>query len=384
MFDFEFLNQIAPEIRDILLRIALAILALLLIWLLRRLISALLLIPLRRLLIRRTSQRHEEIASRILEIPIRFLIIALGIYIARSILAADPATTLFFARLSRTFVILAAFITVYNAVDLIIASSLRLQVITGISLDEQLIPFMRVALKVIIVAIALIVVLQEWEYDVNGLVAGLGLSGLAFSLAAKDTAANLFAFTTIVSDKPFLVGDFIKTKDVEGTVEDVGMRNVRVRQMDQAYVTVPNAVITAAPILNWSRLSKRHINFTLGLTYDASSRQIRTLLDQLRQMLASREKVDPESVIVNFTDFGENSLNILIRCYVLEPNWGLFTQEKEEINLEIMDIVENLGMSIAFPSRTLYIENFPPMLDGQQQSPQLQQPASPIDDEAKG
>jgi MscS family membrane protein len=87
---------------------------------------------------------------------------------------------------------------------------------------------------------------------VSGLGAGLGLGGLAFSLAAQDTVSNLFAFTTIVSDRPFVVGEYIKTPLVEGTVEAVGVRNVRVRQTDQAYVTVPNSKLTSAPIINWA------------------------------------------------------------------------------------------------------------------------------------
>ena len=207
----------------------------------------------------------------------------------------------------------------------------------------------------------IIVVLQEWRYDVNGLVAGLGLSGLAFSLAAKDTVSNLFAFTTIVSDRPFVVGEFIKTPDVEGIVEEVGSRNIRVRQLDQAYVTVPNATIAAAPILNWSRLAKRRISFSLGITYAAKSDDIRKLLDNLREMLKACELVDEESVVVYFTDFGDSALKILIVCMVLEPDWSAFTAEREQINLAIMDTVESMGLSFAFPSQSLYIENLPPL-----------------------
>lgn len=359
MLQLHFLNDLPPEIRNVALRIALALLALLIIWILRRLISRLILLPIRQLVVNRTENQLDDILLKVVENPIRFLVIALGIYIAGTILTADVGTTLFFSHLARTFVILAVFVALYNGVDLIVQSSMRLRYITGISLDEQLVPFMRTALKVVIVAIAVIVVLQEWKYDVNGLIAGLGLSGLAFSLAAKDTAANLFAFTTIVSDRPFIVGEFIKTPDVEGIVEDVGMRNVRVRQLDQAYVTVPNSTIANSPILNWSRLNKRRVNFTLGVTYSASSDDMRHLLERLRQMLHEREKIDPESIIVNFTDFGDSSLNILIVCMILEPDWKLFTAEKEDINLAIMDIVAELGLSIAFPSQSLYIENLP-------------------------
>ena len=361
MLQIDFLNGLDAEVRNLILRIALAALALLLIWLLRRMITRIILLPLRRMIIERTESQLDDILMGVIETPIRYLIIALGISVAGQILLADSGTVQFVGRLSRTFVIIAVAMALYNAVDLIVQSSIQLRYITGVSIDEQLLPFMRTALKFVIIAIAIIVVLQEWRYDVNGLVAGLGLSGLAFSLAAKDTAANLFAFTTIVSDRPFVVGEFIKTPDVEGIVEEVGSRNIRIRQLDQAYVTVPNATIAAAPILNWSRLAKRRISFTLGITYAAKSADIRALLDNLREMLKSRELVDEESVVVYFTDFGDSALHILIVCMVLEPDWGLFTAEKEQINLAIMDIVEGMGLSFAFPSQSLYIENLPPL-----------------------
>ena len=365
MLDIEILNQISPDIHNLVLRILLALLALVLIWVLRKVISRLILLPFKRLVVDRTATQVDDILIGVLENPIRFLIIALGIFIAGQILTADIGTVQFFSRLSRSFVILAVFVALYNGVDLIVASSMRLQYITGIDLDEQLVPFMRAALKIIIVAIAVIVVLQEWNYDVNGLIAGLGLSGLAFSLAAKDTASNLFAFTTIVSDRPFVVGEFIRTPDVEGIIEDIGMRNTRLRQLDQVYVTVPNSIIANAPIMNLSRMEKRRISFNLGITYSANSGDMRSLIDRIRTLLESREKVDPESVVVYFTDFGDSALNVLVVCMVLEPDWQLFSAEKEEINLQIMDIVEDLGLGIAFPTQSLYIENLAALGNGQ-------------------
>ena len=365
MIEIEFLNRLNPEVRNLLLRILLAALALLLIWLLRKLISAVILLPLRRLVVERTETKRDDLLIDLLENPVRMLIIALGITIAGEILTADVGTTLFFSNLSRTFVILAVFVGLYSAVDLIIESSMRLKYVTGISLDEQLLPFIRAAFKVVIIAIAIIIILQEWNYDVSGLIAGLGLGGLAFSLAAQDTVANLFAFTTIISDSPLRVGEYIKTPDVEGVVEQVGMRNARIRQLDQGYVTVPNSKLTSGPILNWSRLSKRWINFTLGVSYNTSSGEMRTLLERIRELLLAHERVDPDSVVVLFTDFGDSALNILIRCYLYEPDWVKFHEYKQDINLQIMDIVAEMGLSIAFPSQSLYIENLPPLPLGQ-------------------
>lgn len=357
MVEIEFLQTLPTGVRETVIRVALALLALLIIWLLRRLLGNLILLPFRRLVVERTRTQIDDMVLTAAETPVRLLIVAVGIAIAGQILSSDGETVAFIANLSRTFVILAFFFLIYNTVDLIVASSLRLRHITGIPLDEQLVPFMRVGIKVVLIAIAIVVLLQEWAYDVSGLVAGLGLGGLAFSLAAQDTVANLFAFTTIVSDRPFVVGEYIKTPDVEGTVEHVGVRNVRIRQVDQAYVTVPNNKLASAPITNWTRLEKRRINFKLGMTYDTTSDQMRVLVHRIREMLKTHEKIDPESVVVHFNEFGDSSLNIVIVAMVFEPKWGPFQGVREEINLNILDIVAEMGLSIAFPSRTLYLEH---------------------------
>ena len=114
-----------------------------------------------------------------------------------------------------------------------------------------------------------------------------------------------------------------------------------------------------AAVTNWSRLSKRRYNFTIGVTYDTTSGEMRELLTQLREMLAAREAVDHETIIVRFTEFGASSLDVLVRCNVNIPGWNEWAAEREEINLAIMDIVESMGLSMAFPSTSLYVESLP-------------------------
>jgi MscS family membrane protein len=187
-----------------------------------------------------------------------------------------------------------------------------------------------------------VVVLEQWGYNVAALAAGLGIGGLAFALAAQSTLANLFGFTMIVGDRPFGVGDHIRTSDIEGTVEHVGLRSTRIRQADQAMVTIPNGKVADSVILNLSRLKKRLIQFTLRLPNETSSVQMQSLLQTLREMLKARQTVDAASVMVHFTDFSAEGLDILVRCYVNVIDWAAFIQEKEAINLKIMEAVERL------------------------------------------
>jgi MscS family membrane protein len=347
-----FWEQLSPELRDNLTRIALAIVVLVLFWLLRRLLAALFVRPLHSLA-KRTNSGWDEVLLAIVTVPARLIIIAVGLLIGAEILNVDVTTSVFVVHLARVFIIIAILMAAYQIVDALAPSSNRLFRFTGWTINERLLPFMRTAIKLILLALAVVIIIQEWGYDVSGLVAGLGLGGLAFSLAAKDTVENLFGFTTIVSDQPFMVGEFIKTNDVEGTVEHVGIRSTRVRQLDQSYVIVPNSKLASSPILNWSRLSKRWYNTTLRVTYSASRQDIVELMKRIRAMLAEREKVQADSIIVNFINFGDFGYEILVRCYINLADWPAFTAERETINLEIMRIFEELGLKIAFPSRAL-------------------------------
>jgi MscS family membrane protein len=354
-----FYNNLPPDIRENLLRLLLAVLVLAFVWIARKVLARIVVAPLRQLA-GRSSTRWDDVLLDAMIVPARFLIIALGLLVGAEILKVDIDTSLFVQHLIRTLVVIALFLTGYRLVNILAPSSVRLFGMTGMTVDERLLPFLRTVIKLILFAIALVIIVQEWGYDVSGLVAGLGLGGLAFSLAAQDTVKNLFGFTNIVGDRPFVVGDFIKTPDVEGTVEHVGVRSTRIRQQDQAYVSVPNSTLANSAILNWSRLSKRWINMTLRITYDADLDHIEKLLERLREMLKSRDSVDDDSVLVRFINFGDAGMEILIRCYIALADWGAFTEEREIINLEILKIIEELGLHIAFPARPLYVGTTPP------------------------
>lgn len=352
MNPLDFWNSLSPELRNNIVRGLLAALALLLIWLLRRVLAALVVAPLRRLA-KRTNATWDDVLLDTIIIPARLVIMAVGLAVGVQILQVDIQTSQFVQRFIRTLLIMALFLAAFRAINVLAPSSNRLFRLTGLTINERLLPFARTATKLILAALALVIIIQEWGYDVSGLVAGLGLGGLAFSLAAKDTVENLFGFTTIVGDQPFMVGEYIKTNDVEGTVEHVGIRSTRIRQPDQSYVTVPNSKLASAPVLNWSRLSKRWYNTTLRVTYDAQRSDLTSLMEHIRTMLLKREHVEVDSVLVNFITFGDHGFEILVRCYINLADWTAFTAEKEIINLEIMGIFEELHLKIGFPARTL-------------------------------
>jgi len=353
-----FLNDLPPFMQDIVINLILLIVSIVMILVLRRVLTLILVRPMRSVARRTNTAIDDTLIDEVLP-PIRIAVVGLALIITVNLFNFGPEMQQITETIARTLIIGAGFYALIKVFGIV---SLRPDVfkrVTGLSIPERLLPFLNTVVKYLIVALGAIFILQELNFDVAALIASLGVVGIGISLASQDTVANLFGFAAIVTDNPFEVGDFIKTPDVSGVVEQVGMRSTRVRQLDQALVTVPNNLLSNAVVLNWSRLQKRRINFTIGLTYDATSQQIKAFVHHVREMLKEAEDVDPETVVVHFVEFGASSLDVLVICQVLLPDWGEFTARKEQLYLEIMEIVENLGLGFAFPSQSVYIENMP-------------------------
>jgi MscS family membrane protein len=212
----------------------------------------------------------------------------------------------------------------------------------------------------IVLFIGLGAVLQVWGINVAGLVAGLGIGGLAFALAAKDTAANLFGSIALLLDKSIRIGEWIKIDGVEGTVEDIGMRTTKIRSFGKSLITLPNQVIANSPIENFSRRGIRRIKMTIGVTYSTTSLQMEKILIDIKTMLRNHKDIaQKETMLVNFTSFSDSSLDIFIYTFTNTANWDKYMDIKENINLKIMKIIEDNNSDFAFPSQSLYLENIP-------------------------
>ncbi len=231
---------------------------------------------------------------------------------------------------------------------------------TESTLDDQLIPFIRKTLRVFIVFMALLMLVQNLGYSISGLLASLGLGGLAVALAAKDSLSNIFGSIMILLDRPFTLGDWVKVGDMEGTIEEVGFRSTRIRTFAKTQITVPNSVLMNMSIDNYSRMPKRRIKMSVGVTYATSPQQMRQAVADIRQMLRDHPAIDQEFFLVNFTDFGASSLDIMVYCFTSSTIWTEYLTAREDVCLRIMEILETLGLEIAFPSRTIYLQEEQP------------------------
>ena len=227
-------------------------------------------------------------------------------------------------------------------------------------LAKEMGDFILKIIKVIVGAIGLGAMLQVWGINVTALFASLGLGGLAFALAAKDTASNLFASFALLADKSIRIGEWIKVKNVEGVVEDIGMRTTKIRSFQKSLITVPNHVLANSPIENFSRRGIRRIKMRIGLTYDTSSTQIQKIVEEIRFMLHNHQGIsNKDTLLVNFDAFEDSALSIFVYTFTSTSNWAKYLNTKEDIHLKIMQIVEENHSSFAFPSQSIYMENTP-------------------------
>ncbi len=289
------------------------------------------------------------------ERPIGWLFIIIGLYVAMDYFPFIEQHNALFLKFLRSMVIVTITWGLFNLSSPTTGIIMSVNQKINNKIDLILIPFISRTIRVILVAISISIIGQEFDYDVNGLVAGLGLGGLAFALAAKEAVGNLIGGIVIVTEKPFSIGDWILTPSVEGTVEDINFRSTKVRTFSQALVTVPNSTLANEPITNWSRMGKRRITFHLGLNYKSTKDQIQRVVQRVEHLLRNHEDVHPDTIMVAFDQYNDSSLDILLYFFTNTTVWGEHVKIKHEINIAIMAILEEEGVEVAFPSRTIYV-----------------------------
>jgi len=209
--------------------------------------------------------------------------------------------------------------------------------------------------KVVVVLVGGLALLYLASVDLTAALAGLGIGGLAMAFAAQKTLENLFGGVMIISDQPARVGDFCKVGDLLGTVEQIGLRSTRIRTLDRTVVSIPNSLMAAQNIENYTMRDKVWFRPTLGLRYETSADQLRFVLAEIRRMLYQHPMVETESARIRFVRFGGSSLDLEIFAYVRTGDFTRYLEVQEDLLLRIMDIVEASGTGMAFPSSTTYL-----------------------------
>ena len=315
----------------------------------------------------RTSNPWDDAFIKALKIPVTWIIWVMGILFAAE-LGNIHTETDFSDAISKcreiSIVIIAGWFLVrlFKQFELNLVSPKYQQK----PMDETTARALGKLVRASVIISVLLIVMQSLGYSVSGLLAFGGIGGLAIGFAAKDLLANFFGGLMVYLDRPFKVGDWIRSpdKEIEGTVEDIGWRLTRIRTFDKRPLYVPNSIFTQIALENPSRMLNRRIKETIGIRYDDANKMDAIVTD-VKAMLKNHNDIDTnQTLIVNFNAFAPSSLDFFIYTFTKTTDWIAFHEIKQDVMLKIIQIIEGHGAECAYPTSTIHIANQPNELVG--------------------
>ncbi len=332
-------------------------------------------------LVTRTNNQWDDVVVEAVGVPVNWIILAVGASWIADITARnfdlDMMTSIPLARQLSLIVLVAwAIWRLINRVE-------HRQISRGA--DPTTIELVGKIARVVVIVLMVLPILQALGITISGLLAFGGMGGLVVGLAAKDLLANFFGSLVVYMDRPFRVGDWIRSPDrnIEGTVESIGFRVTCIRTFDKRPLYVPNSVFTSIAVENPSRMLNRRINETIGVRYEDSHRMA-TVLSRVEDMLRNHDDIDTnQTLMVNFNAFGASSLDFFIYCFTKTTDWATFHKVKQDVMLQIINIIHDEGADCAFPTRTLHLESMPENLQRSMQAPASNSPSAPVPEPAQ-
>lgn len=210
--------------------------------------------------------------------------------------------------------------------------------------------------KIAIYILAGFMVISELGYNISGFITGLGLSSVVITLAAQDTAKSLIGGLAIFLDKPFKVGDYIKVDQYEGTVEEIRFRTTSIRTLENTVLHVANSEMSASAIINYSEMEKRRYYAKLVLEFGTSLKKVEIVKNKINSMLMQMDEIEKETIMINFQEISDNGMDLVIIAYINRTNYAEYLDIKEEINYNVMKILENDGVEMAYNTQTMYLK----------------------------
>ena len=214
-------------------------------------------------------------------------------------------------------------------------------------------PWIKKSLIVLFVILGILMAAANIGVDVKAFLAGLGIGGLAFALAAQDTIANLFGSVVVAVDQPFKIGEAVRIGAFTGTVEDIGLRSTKLRAVDRSLIIIPNKTVAAEAVTNLARFTERRVEQVIGLTYDTTAENLDAIVDDFRTLIVAEEEVETDSVQVYFRDYSASSLDIWLVYVAKDADFKKHMRLRQRINLAMMRAVQARGLSFAFPTQTV-------------------------------
>jgi MscS family membrane protein len=332
-------------------RYALATGVLVFFFLLRRLVLPLLFRFLRKATGRIMYGWEGKIFSAV-EAPVAFMLMICGVYVAIRMLKYSPEVADVVHGAAKLLFAVAFLWIVTRAIGAII-DYLHDKARTRESYIAAFMPWIRKSIVGIVFVVGVLVIAQNFGMNVQTFLAGLGIGGLAFALAAQDTLANIFGAAVIAADQPFRVGDTVQLAGHTGMVEDIGIRSMKLRRADKALVVIPNKTVASESIVNLSKLTCRRVEQVLAFTHGSEPRQLEAIVRDLKALIEAQKEVQASSVMVYFRDFNASSLDLWIAYETKDPDFKNHMELRQRLNLEFMRAAAAGGLSFALPARTI-------------------------------
>ena len=307
-------------------------------------------------LIRRLTRNSNLKNPQLMRVPVRLLLVALGIYLVTRGISLPLLARQFWLTFALMIVVIACvwFLLLLNRSAEIYLVKRR----PSMSGSESVVRLFRRTIDGLLIFGGLLFVLYHFGIQLTAALAGLGVGGIAVALAAQKTLENIIGGVSLIADQAVRVGDFINLGDVQGTVEDVGLRSTRIRTLDRTVISLPNGQVAGMRLETISLRDKFWFHPIIGLRYETTVAQLRSVLNGIRAFLGQHPNLEPSSIRVRFIRLGAYSLDVEVFAYAFAHDWSNFLEIQEEILFTIIDIVQKAGTALAFPSQNLYLADY--------------------------
>ena len=319
-----------------------------------RIFTALVTSGLSRLLERRSRSIDRSAALRVVR-PLGMIVMLVVWGLGIVWLGLPVGIFTLYYRALKVVAVVVAVVSVFRFIDVLAEILARKAAYTESQYDDMLIPLVRKSLKVLAGAAGLVTAAQFLGTDLTALLASLGIGGLALALAAQDTVGNFFGSLMVFLDRPFKVGDWVITGDVEGTVEEVGFRSTRIRTFYNSLITLPNSNLVKASVDNLGDRRFRRWKTVLGIAYDTPPEKIDAFCEGIRELVRRHPYTRKDYFHVYLNEFGSDSLQILVYVFFATPDWATELRERHRLGVDIIRLATDLGVEFAFPTQTLYL-----------------------------
>ena len=301
-----------------------------------------------------TKNYKTDIKSSKMYGPLKKMILCIGIYISLRIIPTSAQITYY---INETFKVIVILFITKGLTSLMTKNSKIFKKILNISENDTVNDFFCRIFRGLTWIVSIFIIMTELGFDLSGLATGLGLVSAVFALAAQELVKNLISGFSILTDKPFVLGDWIEVGEYSGTVMDISFRSTRIKALNNTLITIPNSKIATEYVINWNRLKSRRVDLVLNLDLNTSTEKIKKIIKEMKLVLKNNSHVIEDTVHVYFNEIASCSSDIKIFLYVNETSYIQWLNAKQDILCSLLTLIEKENIELAYPTQTVYVKN---------------------------